>query len=91
MDVTVRVDHRLDRDQLIACLAWNERDWSPRAGELPRLSAEEVVGAIRETLRAAGGEKPTYWRDDAWPPNEETIEEWATETVDRVFGSQLRR
>jgi hypothetical protein len=86
--VAYRVEHLLDRDDLINLLASTQRNRST-GDPLPRLSSREVQEQVRDLLARNGSEASHYWTDDLSDRSIALVTAWAEEHVDRVYGRAL--
>jgi len=77
--VTIRVEHRLVKEELIGALAYDVSSLEVYE-DLPEVMPEaEIMKRIRETLRDNGGD--ITWGHEI--PDEYT--EWATAQIDRII------
>lgn len=79
---TVRVQHRVDLDQVVSILCLENQSVGDDPPDLSRSAIDEQV---RRELRFRGLEGADYWRDDVPDDEADALEEWATELVLRRY------
>lgn len=84
---TVRVDYRLDRDDMIELLAWYFYDLNEdERPEHDRIGERAALDAIKYKLRGDGTSGWPYWFEEREEDEVEASRQWAADVVSRLWG-----
>lgn len=84
---TVRVEHRVDFDAVVALICLGLAGTYDRP---ERLTRTWIDNQVRRELRFRGLEGADYWRDDVPDEEADELEEWVIDEVGRLY-SELRK
>lgn len=85
---TLRVEHRVDIDDLIELLAWW---WHDHMGDNPpdTIGERRALAAIKEKLRHEGASGHPYWHEDRDEHEVHQARAWARDVAMRLWGRGL--
>lgn len=82
-----RVEFLLTRSELVDLFAYAQRHHTSDK-TLPRYTRAEANAVVRETLRSVGESRLWEWEDLCVCVG--SVRDWATETVNRLFGKEFK-
>ena len=84
--IPIRIEHLITQDEMVTILAYSERYHSP--GEpLPTLTRSSAMQLVRGVLADHGEADLWTWSDTMSERRADEVRQWATETVERLFGT----